>query len=232
MHATPPWQPTGVEMGVLAGVAVLVIATVAVPRWPPSRDMARPQQVSEQRESAGGGAESSTTSAGPAPRAAAMAARPVAKTRALTDVPKKTSVRNATNRTAGPTKPASPVAANDHVLMTTESTTKSAVPESIPPPPSSASAANLSPVTITGCLEISIEGDEFRLADTEGADAPKSRSWRTGFLRKQTAPVALVGAPDSLALEKSVGKRVAATGLLTNRELQVSSLRVVSPFCN
>jgi hypothetical protein len=87
-------------------------------------------------------------------------------------------------------------------------------------------------VTITGCLEISTDGTEFRLADTEGSDAPKSRSWRTGFLRKRTAPVALVGSSDPLALKKSVGKRVAATGVLTDRQLQVSSLNVVGSSCN
>lgn len=89
-----------------------------------------------------------------------------------------------------------------------------------------------SPVTITGCLEISTDGTDYRLADTHGADAPKSRSWRTGFLRKRTAPVALIGAPDPLALKNSVGKRVTATGVLTSRELQVRSLRVVAASCN
>ena len=99
--------------------------------------------------------------------------------------------------------------------------------------PLSASAANASPaVTVTGCLEISIDGNEFRLSDTEGADAPKARSWRTGFLKKRTAPVALVGTPDPLALKSSVGKLVAATGVLTSRELQVSSVRVVRSYCN
>jgi hypothetical protein len=87
-------------------------------------------------------------------------------------------------------------------------------------------------VTITGCLEVSTDGHEFRLADTEGADAPRSRSWRTGFLRKRTAPVSLVGSPDPLTLKKNVGKRVAATGLLTDRELQVSSLRPVGTSCH
>ena len=89
-----------------------------------------------------------------------------------------------------------------------------------------------SAATITGCLEMSTDGKEFRLAEAEGADAPKSRSWRTGFLKKRTAPVALVGTSDPLELRKSVGRRVAATGLLSNRELQVNSLRVVGSSCN
>lgn len=86
-------------------------------------------------------------------------------------------------------------------------------------------------VTITGCLEMSVDGSEFRLADTEG-DAPKSRSWRTGFLTTRRAPVALIDPPESLGLKSSVGKRVAATGSLTSRNLTVSALRVVDPFCD
>jgi hypothetical protein len=44
--------------------------------------------------------------------------------------------------------------------------------------------------------------------------------------------VSLVEPPDPQALHQQVGKRVAATGLLTSRELKVSSLRVVAPSCD
>src|SRR5690606_30702731 len=123
--------------------------------------------------------------------------------------------------------PPASLSANAAVSRAKEPAREPAVPEPTPATPTSTSGASLPPVTITGCLEISTDGNDFRLADTDGADAPKSRSWRTGFLKKRTAPVALVGAPDPLALENSVGKRVAATGVLASRELQVSSLRVV-----
>jgi hypothetical protein len=221
-------------MVVLAGIAVLVIATVALPLRPPANDTLRSQQQPEERESAAAVAKPLPTTAAPAAPVAAMARRPVVKTSALTEVPKKSSVQNATNRTAEPTRSTSPgsVAANDNVPMAKGSTTEPVLPEPMPAAPSSASAANLSPTTITGCLEISTDGNEFRLADTEGADAPRSRSWRTGFLKKRTAPIALVGVADPLVLKKSVGKRVAATGLLTSRELQVSSLRSVGSSCN
>lgn len=86
-----------------------------------------------------------------------------------------------------------------------------------------------SPVTITGCLEMSVDETEFRLTDTDGADTPKSRSWRTGFLKKSSSAIALVDAADARAL---VGKRVAATGLLASRSMKVSTLRVVTPSCN
>src|SRR4051794_1050377 len=43
------------------------------------------------------------------------------------------------------------------------------------------SAANTAPVTIFGCLERS--NDTYRLTDTDGADVPKARSWKSAFLK-------------------------------------------------
>ena len=78
------------------------------------------------------------------------------------------------------------------------------------------------PVTITGCLEVSTDGDQFRLTDTDGAGAPKSRGWRSGFIMKRPTPVSLVSS-DAASLRKLVGHRVAATGLLDSREMRVRS---------
>jgi len=97
---------------------------------------------------------------------------------------------------------------------------------------STVETAGVAPVTVTGCLEVSVTEDRFRLTDTEGGDVPKARSWRTGFLKKRSATVDLVAPTHGLSLDKQVGKRVAATGVLTNRTLTVGSLRVVSPNCN
>jgi hypothetical protein len=88
------------------------------------------------------------------------------------------------------------------------------------------------PVTLTGCLEMSVNRDEFRLSDTDGTDVPKSRSWRTAFLTRRSTPVALVEPPDPQGLQVQVGKRVSATGVLTEREMKVSSIRVVGSSCN
>jgi hypothetical protein len=98
-------------------------------------------------------------------------------------------------------------------------------------PPVSTESAGLAPVTLTGCLEMTVDRDEFRLSDTEGVDAPRSRSWRTGFLKKRPTPVALIEPPDPHGLQRQVGQRVAATGLLTDREMRVSAVRVVGPSC-
>jgi hypothetical protein len=88
------------------------------------------------------------------------------------------------------------------------------------------------PATITGCLETTVDEDRFRLVDTEGVDAPKARSWRSGFLAKRSAPVELVDVSDALGVRKYVGRRVVATGLLTSRELRVHSLQSLGSSCN
>ena len=92
-------------------------------------------------------------------------------------------------------------------------------------------AASQAVTTVSGCLEATVDGDEFRLTDTEGAGAPKARSWRSGFLKKRAAPVELVGLSDPAGLRKYVGRRVVATGLLTGRELRVGSFQSAGTSC-
>ena len=236
IQATLPWHTTGRQLGTLAGIAVVVIATMAVPQWPPASDSSRSrQQETEQRASVADVSYSAPIMNAPARRLPAIATSPILETPRRTEEAKtKPPVVNATNRKAASTRPApaASVSTNTLVPRANESTTEPLVPKPMPAAAASpASGVSLPPVTITGCLEISTDGNDYRLADTEGADAPKSRSWRTGFLRKRTAPVALIDAPDPHALKSSIGKRVAATGVLSSRELQVSSLRVVAPSC-
>ena len=85
-------------------------------------------------------------------------------------------------------------------------------------------------VTITGCLET--DGERFRLTETDGTDAPKSRGWRSGFLKKKPAPVELVAFSDPAALRKYVGHRVVATGPLESRSLQVRSFQPSGAMCD
>ena len=88
-----------------------------------------------------------------------------------------------------------------------------------------AEAAVTKPVTVTGCLERTDEG--FRLKETAGADAPKSRSWKSGFLKKSSATLDVVDPSRSLQLASHVGRRVSVTGTLTDRDLAAKSLRRV-----
>ena len=101
----------------------------------------------------------------------------------------------------------------------------------VEPEPASASPANEQaaatvPATIVGCL--AREADAFWLKNVSGADAPKSRSWKSGFLRKKSSNVALVDRGGlSNRLATYVGRRIETTGALADREMHVKTLRVL-----
>lgn len=94
---------------------------------------------------------------------------------------------------------------------------------------SKTSAANTTPVTIYGCLERSNE--TYRLTDTDGADAPKARSWKSGFLKKSAATVEVVDPGNRMRLSSHVGHRVGVTGTLSEKQLQARSIRKISSSC-
>lgn len=85
-------------------------------------------------------------------------------------------------------------------------------------------------VTVTGCVER--DGKTFWLQDTSGPDAPKSRSWKSGFLKKRPSRIELIDATNTLRLSNQVGQRVAATGVLADREMRARSLRSAAGSCN
>jgi len=95
---------------------------------------------------------------------------------------------------------------------------------------SKTSAAKTAPVTIFGCLEQS--NDTYRLTDTDGVDAPKSRSWKTAFLKKGTATVEVVDPGHRVQLSSHVGHRVGVTGTLSEKHLQARSIRKISSSCS
>jgi hypothetical protein len=90
-------------------------------------------------------------------------------------------------------------------------------------------AAQPAPVTITGCLER--DDETFRLKDTSGADAPRSRSWKSAFLTKGPAAVEVVDASRRLKLTNHVGQRISVTGTLSDGEMQIRSLRRIAASC-
>jgi hypothetical protein len=95
----------------------------------------------------------------------------------------------------------------------------------------SGNATVASAVTITGCLE---QGDDdvFKLKDTEGEEAPTSRSWKSGFLKKRPATITVLDASHRWKLEKHVGERISVTGSLADREMQVRTLSRVATSCS
>ena len=85
-------------------------------------------------------------------------------------------------------------------------------------------------VSITGCLQRTDSG--FVLKDTEGASAPKSRSWKSGFLKRSTSSIVLTNdASNPARFSDYVGRRVSVTGPLAEREMRVTSMRRLSPTC-
>ena len=234
------------RMFALAGVAVLVVAALALPRRHPSGANARPGSPPEGVEQTANTAPEQTADS--APTSAPISAAPALTAPPVVVLPpeavpavkapskKQAASKPEARRIAELPKAAAPIVAEAPLADAPDkgdSATNLAAPEpaAVEPAPAPASVENVgpAPVTITGCLEISVNEDEFRLTDTEG-DAPKKRSWRTGFLKKRPTSVALVDPPQGL--QAQVGKRVAATGQLTSRELTVSSVSVVGPTCN
>jgi hypothetical protein len=85
-------------------------------------------------------------------------------------------------------------------------------------------------VTIAGCL--AQDGESFRLKDASGAEVPRSRSWKSGFLKKSPSAVEVVDVSHRLKLTNHVGERVSVTGTIMDGEMQVRSLRRVATSCS
>lgn len=108
-------------------------------------------------------------------------------------------------------------------------------PKAVPatPVPATAAAApvaNAAMTTVQGCLQAG--GDTFWLKDTSGTDAPKSRSWKSGFLKKRPASIEVVDAGNGLRLSRYVGQQISATGTMTDRRMEARSLHTVGASCN
>lgn len=93
-----------------------------------------------------------------------------------------------------------------------------------------AAAQKAKTVTLTGCVR-SGERNTFVLTKVEGAEAPKARGWKTGYLLKRPAHVDVVSAASAVRLREHVGRRVSVTGTLERKDrsqLRARSIRVLS----
>jgi hypothetical protein len=86
------------------------------------------------------------------------------------------------------------------------------------------------PLTITGCLDR--DGDSYRLTDAAGTGLPKSRSWKSGFLKKNASSITVVDGDRHARLQDHLGQRVTVTGTMVNREMQIGSMRLLSESCS
>jgi hypothetical protein len=85
--------------------------------------------------------------------------------------------------------------------------------------------------TITGCLVRRDDG-MLQLKDNDGEHAPKSRSWKSGFIKKGSATIDVFDAGNRLRLGSHIGYRVSVSGTLTDRELRARSVRATSDKCD
>jgi hypothetical protein len=131
---------------------------------------------------------------------------------------------------AAGTRPAGATVANQPTVKPAK-TPPVALAGTVTPVASKAPAPATSPsVTIAGCLDL--EDDTFWLKDTSGEHAPRSRSWKSGFLMKRSPRIELVDAAHALKLGSYVGQRVAITGMLEDRTMSARSLQRVAASCN
>ncbi len=224
---------TGRRMAAIAAGSVLVMAALAL-----MRDPSRSVSANVHAQPASAASVAATMSVPPeapqvsrtavAVRAPSPAARNTGESGARLVTPEAPQV----SRTAVAVRAPSPAATN-----TDESVARLVTPEAPPSalvPRSNGGAETLSSadVTITGCLESTVDGDQFRLTNTEGAEAPKARGWRSGFLKKRSAAVELVNFKDTSTLRRLVGHRVVTTGLLDSRELSVRSIASAGQTCD
>lgn len=86
-------------------------------------------------------------------------------------------------------------------------------------------------VTWTGCLH-SVD-NVYRLTDLKGNDAPKSRSWKRGFIMKTTKDVRVVGASNSVNLRDHVGHHVTVVGVRNgDSQIRATSVKRMAASCS
>jgi hypothetical protein len=96
--------------------------------------------------------------------------------------------------------------------------------------PSAGAVPGAELATIEGCLIR--DANQFQLKNTSGEDAPKGRSWKSGFLHRSSKTVDVIDQSHRMNLARHVGERVTITGLLDDRELQGTALKRVAESCS
>jgi hypothetical protein len=121
-------------------------------------------------------------------------------------------------------RPIEPVKMRTEIVPTPAPVARSSAPVSAH---EEVAAASIDSVTISGCLDH--DGTSAWLKDVSGIDAPRSRSWRSGFLKKSSPRIALVDGPASASAYD--GRRVSVKGVLVDREMRVSSMNPIEGDC-
>lgn len=85
--------------------------------------------------------------------------------------------------------------------------------------------------TLTGCLRE--DGDHFALTNLSGTQAPKGRSWKTGFIKKSAKNVEVVGASSNVRLKDQIGHQVTIVGMKDDdTHIKASSVKRLNGACS
>ena len=102
------------------------------------------------------------------------------------------------------------------------------------PAPAKAAAPEAEPkdsVTLTGCLQA--DGSKYMLRDLEGTQAPKGRSWKTGFITKKAKDVEVTGASSTLKLSDYRGHKVSVVGVKDGQtHMKARSIKQLAKSCS
>ena len=86
-------------------------------------------------------------------------------------------------------------------------------------------------VTVTGCLRA--DGNQYKLTSLQGENLPKSRSWKSGYLKKSSKEYQVVSTASNVKLKDHVNHQVTVTGSADgSSQLKARSLKHVAPSCS
>ena len=121
------------------------------------------------------------------------------------------------------------VAGQTHLSAQSKPATAKPAPAKVVP--KQATTAPSPSITLTGCLEA--DGRKFMLTHPEGHQAPKGRSWKTGFVTKKTKNVEVVGASSTVKLGDHPGRRVTVVGAIDrDTHLTARSIKQLAASCS
>ena len=92
-----------------------------------------------------------------------------------------------------------------------------------------APAKSTAPVSMTGCLRAG--GGGYVLTSLKGNQAPKARSWKTGYIMKTTRDV-VVRPAAGMKLQDHVGRQVTVVGMVDGTHMTARTIRRVATSCS
>jgi hypothetical protein len=92
-----------------------------------------------------------------------------------------------------------------------------------------APAKSTGPVSMTGCLRV--DGSSYVLSGLKGDQAPRARSWKTGYIIKTTKDVVLSPAA-GMKLQDHVGRQVTVVGVVDGAHMTARTIRRIATSCS